>query len=483
MTDPKNEAMVHNASGVDEAGEAAAALLAASQKQRLEGVKKEVKKALDGLQRLKTFASHDALDDMDDPCIIVKDIGLIRLPLVEEQARQMIEKAQRVCSPPSPHSGQQQVAPEDTVNSAIAHQCNTYELDMSFCEIKHPQWQQYVDGLLDWVGEEMGVDVPMRADFSRMLIYQKGDPCKDHNFHSTKKEGVFATLAVCLPSVHEGGEVALNFDSVEKVVRTQPPMAEYMCWYSDVTAETRALKSGYRWTFMYELVVDGPAEGHFPTAQAVKKETESFRRSLENWGQATSETITDDPETQDQLFYPLGSKYSPASNPWKIKDQRDLEIIRLLQQACPELGYDMFLAVLEKEVNGTRNYQEDDCIDFTGDLDGQNRYDVIDKITKTKYRTDVRTHPSGKKLASHLDYSLSNVLGQDVFEDMEPSQQETHNSYFTRTHRYWQLVGFLVPRIPSSIAKFKSPNRQFFSYPRRTLSHYFSNTPRSLPKT
>lgn len=69
--------------------------------------------------------------------------------------------------------------------------------------------------------------------------------------------GMFATLVICLPSEHMGGEVYLRHGQKQRIFETGPVSAfglSALAWYSDVQHEINPVTSGYRLVFTYNLV-------------------------------------------------------------------------------------------------------------------------------------------------------------------------------------------------------------------------------------
>lgn len=68
--------------------------------------------------------------------------------------------------------------------------------------------------------EQLGLSLEARpyihAELYKLLLYEEGAHFKPHR-DSEKAPGMFATLAVCLPSQFEGGDLVLSFGGQQLV--------------------------------------------------------------------------------------------------------------------------------------------------------------------------------------------------------------------------------------------------------------------------
>lgn len=126
---------------------------------------------------------RDALDDVTgrcnfegsvelitlDPQLFVEDVGIIKLPLSDEQARQIIAKARHV---PFDKSS------ETRVDTAVR---NTWELDPpNFKITASALWDKHLQGILEKVAETLNIHVPIYAELYKMLLCEKGAAFKSH---------------------------------------------------------------------------------------------------------------------------------------------------------------------------------------------------------------------------------------------------------------------------------------------------------------
>lgn len=128
---------------------------------------------LDGLQPIQTtgsFASFAPLSSNHNPRIHVRDVGEIRLPLCEEQARQIINKA---------HQAPYGKGSETLVDTSVR---NTWELEPSSFFFEEPErWQETLQSLKQSLAATLGMaGLEFQAELYKMLIYETGAMFKAH---------------------------------------------------------------------------------------------------------------------------------------------------------------------------------------------------------------------------------------------------------------------------------------------------------------
>ena len=104
----------------------------------------------------------------------------------------------------------------------------------------------------------MGVKGSVEIKLYKMLIYEKGGHFLKHR-DTEKENGMFATLVLQLPSIHEGGELVVYNGDERKVydfgqsTGNAPYLIHYAADYADLEHELLEVKSGYRTALVYSL--------------------------------------------------------------------------------------------------------------------------------------------------------------------------------------------------------------------------------------
>ena len=127
--------------------------------------------ALDDIKVSATFACSKAIKmtAVEPLDIEVNGVGPVKLPLSEEQAKQLIVQSRqapfgRGC--------------DTIVDTSIR---NTWELDPSLFTIRNiRKWDAVIRVLVRNVKKELGVQGPITASLYKMLIYEKGAMFKAH---------------------------------------------------------------------------------------------------------------------------------------------------------------------------------------------------------------------------------------------------------------------------------------------------------------
>ena len=164
-----------------------------------------------------SFATFGIVDSFVHPGISVDPIGTVRLPLSEEDAHTLVQVSYK-----APFGKGAETVVDESVRK-------TWEIDAGKIHFLNKGWQSCLDRTVKRVARELGVAdgaINVRAEFYKMLIYEKGTMFKAHkeyfmsfaNFirfqltiNSTEKvPGMFGTLIICLPSKHTGGAVCLQ---------------------------------------------------------------------------------------------------------------------------------------------------------------------------------------------------------------------------------------------------------------------------------
>jgi hypothetical protein len=127
------------------------------------------------------------------PAIDVDGVGRIAIPLLPMQVEQLVATAG-----PAPYGrGEETVLDRDVRR--------TWQIDPHRVRIGGRHWTKTLAELVADAAHGLGVSEPVAADFYKLLVYDAGSHFIDHR-DTEKVPGMFATLAIVLPSVHSGGD-------------------------------------------------------------------------------------------------------------------------------------------------------------------------------------------------------------------------------------------------------------------------------------
>lgn len=181
------------------------------------------------------------------PGIVIKDFGILPLPLNELQAESLIKICARA---PYGHNF------ETKVDTKVR---DTYQLEPSSVEISNPDWLPKLQALVDRIAKTLGCSGKVEAKLYKLLLYKTGGHFKKH-MDTEKDKNMFGTLVLQLPSVHEGGELVIyNPDKTKTIhdfgqlTKKAPYAVHFAAHYADAEHEVLKVKSGYRLALIYSL--------------------------------------------------------------------------------------------------------------------------------------------------------------------------------------------------------------------------------------
>ncbi|EFE43731.1 hypothetical protein TRV_01479 [Trichophyton verrucosum HKI 0517] len=351
-------------------------------------IKKRIHQALRSIDSKGDFACFRGLNGILDPNLHINGLDrVVKLPLSPDDAKAIIDVCHR-----SPFG-----KGEETLVDTSVRKC--WELNTTEFDIKAPGWANYMKKIVADVGKGLGVADKVgsiRADPYKLLIYEKDAFFLSHQ-DSPKADGMFATLVVCLPTKHEGGEIVLNHRGKSMQFKTSTTsMAgfSYAAWYSDVFHEIKPITSGHRLVLTYNLILEGT--DNVPSAPS--SESSALRNVLKFW----------EPRAEDEgpylLLYKLSHMYTDSSLSFQSMKGTDRPRMAELQTACEELGFNLYLGNVEREVRGS-------CDDYTNSQGYYEIQDTIDDSTIMKQVIDSQGNSvCGEIPVKNWEYIQMNVL-------------------------------------------------------------------------
>ncbi len=172
-------------------------------------------------------------------------------------------------------------------------------------QLENPKWQLFVREVVQSVKSEFGVKQKVTADLYKLLVYEKGSFFVPHR-DTEKAHRMFATLVICLPSKHKGGELIVSHAGQSHVVdfsgKTSNYELQYAAFYADCEHEVRPVTDGYRVCLVYNLSTGG---------RKTQPAAPEFSDSVESATKAITEIFEEDDE-RDMIILPLLHQYTEA---------------------------------------------------------------------------------------------------------------------------------------------------------------------------
>ena len=218
--------------------------------------------------------------------------------------------------------------------------------------------------------------------------------------------------------------------------------------YADVTHEVKPVKSGYRITLVYNLIIDAP--GHANSASLVIEQKQELSRVLRDWNRTMEKEHRHGIDLPPALVYKLDHKYSDANV--KLQALKDLDRVKAqyLRETCADAGVCFYLASMEfKKEDHTEedSYEEHDYNDDSNDSDGDDRYHggnhALEDISKERLVLKRIINLEGDVLAQDLSLDQEAIVQDDPF-DRDPDHEDyegwTGNAGASATHWYRDTV-------------------------------------------
>jgi hypothetical protein len=363
------------------------------------------------------------------PGLTIKDFGELALPVTELQAKNLIKIAHK-----APFGKGNQTILDETVRSA-------WEIDAQEVSFKNAQWNKWLNHLLDEIKGQLALEHQnITASFYKMLIYEKDDFFVWHK-DSEKEKNMFATLVISLPSIHQGGELAVRFKNEEVVIdfsafNNQYSFA-YAAFYADCDHEVRPLISGYRVSLVYNLLQSSGTTKL--SANEFVEQTTELAQILTQW-EANFEN-----EPKAIL---LGHQYTPTNFSSKNLKLDDLPQAQTLIKAAEKAGFFARLALVTHYQSGEleyeykprkkrRYYDDDDEEDLTDGEMGE----VYEEYTQIENWAD-----DGLPTLGSLTLKEENIITNKSLAEGNPIEKEAegYTGNEGMTIEYWYHYGAVV---------------------------------------
>ncbi|KAL6872875.1 hypothetical protein J3F83DRAFT_588436 [Trichoderma novae-zelandiae] len=370
--------------------------------------KEEILDCLDSIKSSGDFSVCRTYTAHINPCLrIVGRETAIPLPLTDHDA----ETIRGACREAPFGKGD-----ETLVDTSVR---KTWELDATRFECTNPSWPAFFNGILKDVAAGFGLP-EVKAKPHKLLLYEKGSFFKRHK-DSEKEAGMIATLVVCLPGIHRGGDVHLSFGPEKRKLATAPASrfdVTAMAWFSDLDHEVKPLEFGNRLVLTYKLF---QPSGILQSAQFLFGQSQKVKSVLGRWHIDFSDRF--------MLAYPLDHLYTKSSLSMNNLKGRDRAVCHSLKEASAACGLYLTLAHLTR-------LEMDDCGGYFGSDDGSTDLSTI-------YSCD------GAPIGSSCRVDESEILVPNFFEDRDPDSEDeaefTGNESMPAFYRYHNTVAVLTP--------------------------------------
>src|SRR4051812_21051473 len=286
----------------------------------------------------------------------VSGVGPVRLPVRAPLAKKLIAEARAA------KFGRG----EETLTDTDVR--DTWELTPDQLMLGGPTWTALMDSALEHFRDELGLPrtARLRAEPHSMLIYGKGQFFLPHQ-DSEKDDAMMGTLVVSLPSAHTGGELVIDHAGESITYRASKEDLTFVAFYADCRHQVTPVKSGYRVTLTFNLLVDTettpPDEG--PATELAQCLTEHFTTS------ATPRYGSRDLGLPNRLVVLLDHEYTQRNLDWRRLKGVDAALAERVRAAAEQAGCEAVLALAEVKETWNAPESDDPWNDYDEDEDDQ----------------------------------------------------------------------------------------------------------------
>lgn len=258
----------------------------------LAAAKQHLLEALGDLSESISFCAS-GIRPLTLPGLIVDGIGEVALPVSKTDAKRLIKKANQ-----APY-GRGEATIVDTDVRRV------WQLEPDQFRLENPKWEPFVHEIAKSVKAEFGIKQKVTASLYKLLVYENGSFFVPHR-DTEKSHRMFATLVICLPSKHKGGQLIVSHSGQSQLVDFSDENSvydlQYAAFYADCEHEVRPVTDGFRICLIYNLAISG--RNNQPAAP-------DFSDSIESTASAI-ETIFDKDDERDMIILPLMHQYTEA---------------------------------------------------------------------------------------------------------------------------------------------------------------------------
>ena len=200
--------------------------------------------------------------------------------------------------------------------------------------------------VLATVKDELGLPnaAELTADLHSLLVYEPDQFFLAHQ-DTEKDDSMIGTLVVTLPSNYTGGELVVKHNGERKSYRGSKTALSLVAFYADCRHEVLKVRSGYRITLTYNLLLHGdtsrPEGDEGTVAELAGLLREHFSTPVSRY---YGRPATDPP---NRLVYLLDHEYTPRALSWTAAEGRRRHRVSLLRAAAERAGCEAVLALAD----------------------------------------------------------------------------------------------------------------------------------------
>jgi hypothetical protein len=280
----------------------------------------------------QTAFSVELTAKADDLSLEIEGFGRVKFPVTPAKARKMLGLGQ-----PARFGRGEQTLTDPGVR-------DTWEIPT---HLVRATWDEVtLQDILATVKEELGLPnaAGLTADLHSLLVYEPDQFFLAHQ-DSEKDDSMVGTLVVTLPSSYTGGELVVGHNDDRMTYRGSKTALSLVAFYADCRHEVLGVKSGYRITLTYNLLLHGDPDRPEGDAATVAELADLLREHFSTpvpryyGGPATN--------PPNRLVYLLDHEYTPRGLDWRRLKGADASRVALLRTAAGNAGCEAILALAD----------------------------------------------------------------------------------------------------------------------------------------
>jgi 2-oxoglutarate-Fe(II)-dependent oxygenase superfamily protein len=283
---------------------------------------------------VQTAFSVELTAGMDDLRLEVEGFGRVKFPVTAGKARKLVGLGQ----PARFGRGEETLTDPDVRD--------TWEIPK---DLVRAEWDGGVlEDVLGTVKDELGLPhaATLTADLHSFLVYEPNQFFVAHQ-DSEKDDSMVGTLVVTLPSSYAGGELVVAHNEESETYQGSRGALSLVAFYADCRHEVLSVKSGYRITLTYNLLLHGNTSRPDGADGTVDELADLLREHFitpapRYYGQRGT-----DPDPPNRLVYLLDHEYTPRGLDWRRLKGADANRVALLRTAADKAGCEAVLALAD----------------------------------------------------------------------------------------------------------------------------------------
>ncbi|GAB7327168.1 hypothetical protein MBLNU13_g11078t2 [Cladosporium sp. NU13] len=288
--------------------------------------------------------------------------------------------------------------------------------------------------LIDVCAEQLGLSLEatpfIHAELYKLLLYEEVVHFKPHH-DSEKAPGMFATLAICLPSQFEGGDLVLTFGGQKLVWNSSSTSladVSIAAWYANVTHKVKPTSQGHRLALTYNVTNTQPAAVKLPTSKTFSRSDRDLLHIL----RCFNSNVTG---VTDFMCHFLDHKYREDSLRMSRLLGADQTVVNQPLCAANRSDFDLFLATFEQMHHGG-------CDDYRGaTID-----DELDSESELQKMVDLEGNEVAKNVNVENCHFVVDLDFADQVADKEDFEGHTGNARAHKTLWYRRTVLVIMPK-------------------------------------